>query len=121
MNGAIGSLVKILSMGEFNSLVSLMFVVVVCHIFLMIIFQITDGGVVVGGLGYIAPVPISPSTALVSLVNGVEPSTPVLMTIQGFLFNPTLNAVVITMTSSIVGNLSDFGACATPELMVKSG
>ena len=52
---------------------------------------------------------------------GVEPSETVLLNLQGVLFSPVLYTVVIDMTSSIVGNLSSFGSCTTPVLMIKTG
>ena len=60
-----------------------------------------------GGMGYTALIPLT-STALFPLLTDVKPSTPVLLVLQGFYFNTTLYAVIIAMTSSIVGN---FRAC----------
>ena len=78
MEDAIGSLVKFLSMGEFNSLVSLSFGVLFCRMFLMLLSQSTEGGAQGGVLGHTALISL-PSAAIVPLVNGVEPSTPVLI------------------------------------------
>ena len=72
MDGALKSLDKLLSMKAFNSMVSMKFGVVVCHIFPMMPFQLkTKGGVELGQL----------ATALVPmpLVAMVEPSMTILL------------------------------------------
>ena len=73
-DGKIESLVNILSIGAFNSLEFLNFVVVVCHIYPMLPFQIQPGG----GVGL-----VQLSTALIPLLLGcgVVPSMPVLLTL----------------------------------------
>ena len=47
--------------------------------FPMILFQITEGGAQGGELVQTSLIPMPPSTDLVTLVTGVEPSTPVLL------------------------------------------
>ena len=68
MDGSIGSLVKILSMGAFNSLVSLWFRVLVCRVFSMLLFQKPEEGAYGVGLGQTALIPL-PLTALVRTIN----------------------------------------------------
>ena len=121
MDGAIGSLVNFLSMGALNYLVSMRFGVLVCHMFQMLLSHSTEGGDQRGLLGQTALIPLSQSTALVPLVTGVEPSTPVLLILRVIQFSPVLCAVVIKITSSVVGNFYVCGACTTLVLMFSAG
>ena len=63
------------------------------------------------------------ATSLVPLSQGygVEPSTPVLITLQGVLFPPVLYGVVTMMNYCIAGVLSACGAYIIPVLTVISG
>ena len=119
-DGALRSLVNLLSMGAFNSLVYLRFGLVVFRILPMLLFHIKECGEQWGGMVQTELVPL-PSTALVTLVTRVEPSTPFLLTLRGALFTPALYVVIIAITSSIVGDLRAFGTCTTPVIMVNSG
>ena len=75
-------------MGEFNYFFSLRFGVVVFRIFTMLTSHSKEGGAQGGGLGKTELIPLPPPTALVPLVTGVEPSTPVLLILQGVRFAP---------------------------------
>ena len=120
MDGTIGSLFNLLSMLEFNSFFSLKFHVIACHMFPMLLLKSTWGGAQEVVMGHTELIPFL-STYLFPLVTGVETSTPVLMIIREVWFAPTFYLVVIAMTSSIVGNLSTFGALTNPVLMVNTG
>ena len=73
-DGELESFGKILSMEVFNSLLSLKFGVIVCPIFTILPFRIQTEGEV--GLVHIAT-----SLVPLPLVSGVEPLTPVLLTL----------------------------------------
>ena len=116
----IRSLVKFLSIGALNSLVSLRFGVVFSICLQILITHSTESGAQGGGLVHKWLIPL-PSTALVPLVTGVELSTPFLLILQEVRFAPAYYTVVIVVTSYIVGNFCACGACTTPVLIVKSG
>ena len=88
--------------------------------FPMLLFQSIYVGVQWSGLGKLELIPLL-STALFPLVTVVEQSMPILLILRGVWFAPVLYAVVIVMTSSIVGDLIAFGDCTTPVLMVTTG
>ena len=112
VDGKIESLVNILSMGALNSLDSLKFGAVVCHIFPMIPFRMQPEG----GVGLQLPTSLIP----LLLGAGLVPSIPVLIALTEILLAPVLYIVVTVMTSSSVSVFIACGACTTPVLIVKS-